>query len=320
MADYYELSTNLSPDAQSEENRVVNKSLTKLPAPYLSGLKLQADIKLGDLTLNTIDDNDVVWVCTDIDGWWNLPDPEIPDLPRGWGDGSYDARGRYAARLLTLTGAFMTQEPGQVEAARQKLFKAIDLVYEGGDLVVNESPVVKTSFVRLQGRPQIATVSARGRTEFSIGLKAPDPIKYEYLTTGTNIEDGYRYKTVAAGANAAFVNEGTTKSPVIIELTGPIAAGVTIVNTIDYGSGYGTDTTETITVTTAVPSGSTLEIDTLNREAILVTGSTTVNGRSYLSTLSDWIYLQPSFKATNTIALSGSTGSAKIFYRSGWIG
>jgi hypothetical protein len=394
MADYYELNTDLVPDTQAEENRVVNKALTKLPAPYLSGLKLKADIKLGELTLNTIDENNVVWVCTDIDGWWNLPDPELPDLPRGWGDGSYDARGRYAARILTLNGVFMTQEPSQVEAARQKLFKAIDLVYEGGDLVVDESPVVKTAFVRLQGRPQISTVSARGRTEFSIGLKAPDPIKYEHLTpvtatptgaapstpssgsvtyttsathgflvgqyvtilgssvagyngtflvnavtdttfivsnatTGTETwsdasavmyEDGYRVRPIAAGGNAAFVNAGTTKSPIVIELTGPIAVGVTVVNTIDYASGYGVDTTETITITTAVPSGSTLEIDTLNREAILVTGDEVENGRSYLSTLSDWIYIQPSFKATNTIALSGSTGSAKVFYRSGWIG
>jgi hypothetical protein len=395
MAEYYEPSTSIVPDVQAEENRIVNKALSKLPAPYISGLKLKADIKLGNLTLNTIDSNDVVWVCTDIEGWWNLPDPELPDLPRGWGDGSYDAKGRYAARLLTLNGAFLTQDPSQVELARQTLFKAIDLVYDNVELVVSESPVVKVSTVRLSGRPQIDTVTARGRTEFSIGLKASDPIKYEYLepivatptnaspatpssgsvtyttsaahgftagqyvtvagssiagyngtflisstplpttfvvsnaTTGTEtwssasatvFEDGYRIKTLAAGTNSAFVNSGSTKTPIIVELIGPIAAGVTVINTIDYETGYGDDTTETITVTTAVPSGSKLEIDTLNREAILVTGDTIVNGRSYISTLSDWIYLQPSFKGTNTIALSGSTGSAKIFYRSGWIG
>jgi hypothetical protein len=148
-------------------------------------------------------------------------------------------------------------------------------------------------------------------------------------TTGTEtwsnasaivFEDGYRVKTIAAGANSGFINSGTTKTPVIIELTGPIAAGVTVTNAVNYSDAYGDDVTETITVTTAIPSGSTLEIDTLNREAILVTGATVVNGRSYISTLSDWIYLQPSFKGTNTIALSGSTGRAKIFYRSGWIG
>jgi len=320
MADYYEPTTDVVPDVQAQENRIVNKALTKLPTPHVTGLKLEGDIQLGGLLLNTIDDNDVIWVCTDIDGWWNLPDPELPDLPRGWGDGSYDAKGRYAARLLTLTGAFLTQDPSQVEAARQELFRAIDLVYDSVELIVFESPVAKSSMVRLSGRPEIATLTARGRTEFSIGLKASDPIKYEYLEPGTGIEDGYRVKTIAAGANSTFVNSGSTKTPTIIELTGPVAAGVTITNAINYSPEYGDDITETITVTTAVPSGSKLEIDTLNREAILVTGSTVVNGRSYISTLSDWIYLQPSFKGTNTIALSGSTGSAKIFYRSGWIG
>lgn len=395
MSEYYEPTTDIVPDVQAEENRIVNKALSKLPAPHITGLKLEGDIQLGGLLLNTIDENGVVWVCTDIDGWWNLPDSELPDLPRGWGDGSYDAKGRYAARLLTLNGAFLTQEPSQVELARQELFKAIDLVYDSVELIVQENPVAKSSIVRLSGRPQIATVSARGRTEFSIGLKASDPIKYEYLepivatptnaapstpssgsvtyttsaahgfsagdyvtiagssvvgyngtfliasipstttfvvanaTTGTEtwasasatvFEDGYRVKTIAAGANTGFINSGTTKSPLIIELTGPIAAGVTVTNAINYSDVYGDDVTETITVTTAVPSGSTLEIDTLNREAILVTDSTVVNGRSYISTLSDWIYLQPSFKGTNTIALSGSTGSAKVFYRSGWIG
>ena len=395
MSDYYEPTTDVVPDEQAQENRIVNKALTKLPTPHVTGLKLRGDIQLGSLLLNTIDDNDVIWVCTDIQGWWNLPDPELPDLPRGWGDGSYDAKGRYAARLMTLNGAFLTQDPSQVELARQTLFKAIDLVYDSVELIVQENPVAKSSMVRLSGRPEIDTVTARGRTEFSIGLKASDPIKYEYLepivatptnaapstpssgsvtyttsaahgfsagdyvtiagssvagyngtflissvplattfvvanaTTGTEtwasasatvFEDGYRVKKIAAGANAGFVNSGTTKSPTIIELTGPIAAGVTITNAINYSTEYGDDVTETITVTTAVPSGSTLEIDTLNREAILITGATVVNGRSYISTLSDWIYLQPSFKGTNTIALSGSTGSAKVFYRSGWIG
>lgn len=323
MPEYYDPNVSLSSIAQAEENRTVNKALSKLPAPYLSGLKLSADIRLGDLVLNTIDENEVVWVCTDIQGWWNLPDPEIPDLPRGWGDGSYDARGRYAARLLTLTGAFLTQDPGQVEAARQKLFKAIDLVYEGNELVVNESPVVKTAFVRLSGRPEISTVTARGRTEFSIGLKAPDPVKYEYLTTGEGIEDNFRFTTLAQGSSATgFTNAGTARVSPIFELTGPVNSGATIVNLIDYSDANYANVTQTMTLVSAIPSGSTLEIDTLNREALLVTGATVVNGRSYVSTLSDWIYLEPSYKATNTITYTAGSGSGscKVLYRSGWIG
>ena len=42
---------------QAVENKKVNVALTPLPAPYITGMKLQADIALGDLILNTIDAN-----------------------------------------------------------------------------------------------------------------------------------------------------------------------------------------------------------------------------------------------------------------------
>lgn len=396
--------TGVNPITQGSENKLVNKGLSKLPAPNITGMQLAADISIAGLTLNTIDSNGVVWVCTDIEGWWTTPDPELPDLPRGWGDGSYDARGRYAARNLSLTGAFLTQDPSQVAAARKKLIEAIDLVYEGGDLVVAEADALKisainatdneltitahglavgntftyksnnlpiggliknetyyvktvedantitvsttsggsavdltgtiapdsihyvtiakpkTTFVRLSGRPEIATVNARGRTEFSVGLKASDPIKYEYLTTGTDIEDGYRVKTIATTVQTTFNNKGNTKTPVIIELTGPVSVGATISNAINYVSSATDDVTETITLVKAIPSGSTLEIDTLNREALLITSGEIANGRSYISTLSSWFYIQPDSKAENKITFTSSNGTCKVFYRYGWIG
>lgn len=320
--------TNINPDGllgQSRENKLVNTALTKLPIPNVSGLKLQADISISGLTLNTIDqETDVVWVCTELDGWWTLPDPELPDLPRGWGDGSYDSKGRYASRLITLEGAFLTQDPSQVPAARNKLVEAIDLVYSGGELIVKEPNATKISSVRLSGRPMIMTTTARGRTEFSISLKASDPIKYEYLTTGSGIELGYRVRTLSS-TNQTINNLGNTRTPVILELTGPIAAGTTIQNAINYIDPNTTDTTETITVVKAVPSGSTLEVDTLNREAVLVTpgtGSnpdTVENARSYISTLSSWFYIYPDLVASNLLKFTSTSGSCKIFYRSGWI-
>jgi len=218
MPEYYDSPTNLNPLLQAEENKLVNKSLTKSPIPYLSGLKLRADIKLGDLTLNTIDNDGVVWVCTDLEGWWNLPDPELPELIRGWGDGSYDAKGRFASRNITLKGVFLTQDASQVPAARAKLIEAANLVYNGGWLVVEEGPA-KASFVRLSGRPDIATVNARGRTEFSIGLKAADPIKYEYVDGSP---DGYSSITITPSAGSAtrtITNSGNTAVPIVIELS-----------------------------------------------------------------------------------------------------
>lgn len=317
MTEYYDSSINLDPNLQAEENKIVNKALTKLPIPYISGLKLKADIKLGNLTLNTIDEDNVVWVCTDVEGWWNFPEPELPDLIRGWGDGSYDARGRWASRGLTLKGVFLTQDPSQVPAARAKLIEAANLVYKGGWLLVNEGPW-KGSFVRLSGRPDIATVSPRGRTEFSIGLKAADPIKYEYVD---GVEDGYRTATLRPSApSVTITNEGNTPVPIQIELS----RGFTVANQNTPPTITNAENDQVMKIISGTTANNQLEIDTYNREVLDVEydGSAVVNvenGRAKLSVLSDWIYLEP---GTNAFTISnfpaGST--CTIYYRSGWIG
>lgn len=224
--DYYgwslsTLSWTLIP-SQAVENKLVNLSLTRLPQPHISGLKLKADVSLGSLVFNTIDSSGVVWVLSDLEGWWNLPEVESQDLPRGWGDGSYDAKGRFATRLITLTGSFLTQTPEQAVAARDKIFRAIDLVYKGGWLIVREPDYPKASWVRLSGTPSIQNVTARGRTDFSIGLKAVDPIKYELV--GNDVESN-NVTTIAMNASAVtVVNNGNTKVPVIFEIEGALTA------------------------------------------------------------------------------------------------
>jgi hypothetical protein len=306
------------PAVQAEENRLVNKALTKLPIPHISGLKLEADIRLENLILNTIDDDGVVWVCTDIDGWWGFPEPQLPDLVRGWSDGSYDAKGRWNSRILTLKGTFLTQDPSQVPAARAKLIEAADLVYKNGVLVVNEEPA-KSAVVRLSGSPDIKTVTARGRTEFSIGLRAADPIKYEY---SEDSEDGYRTEvfTPSSGtASAVLTNAGNIEVPIIIELS----QGFTVANPAIPPRITNNATDQIMSIIGSTVSTNRLEIDTYNREVLDVRydSGEVVNvesGRSKVSTLSDWIYLVP---GANTIALSnfpaGST--CTIYYRSGWI-
>jgi hypothetical protein len=96
---------------QAQENFFVDRGLTPLPQPHLTGMKLKADIVLGDFVFNTIDEYGVTWVITDIEGWWQHPEPDMPDIPRGFGDGSYDVKGRYQARMITLTGSFLTPTP-----------------------------------------------------------------------------------------------------------------------------------------------------------------------------------------------------------------
>lgn len=231
---------------QAYETATVNKGLSKVPYPKVTGMQLNADISLGSLILNTIDENGVVWVCTDIEGWWNHPDPEVRDIPRGYGDGSYDVRGRYQARVITLNGVFITPDASYVAAARDKLIKNTDLVYVGDWLRTNENPT-KASYVRLSGRPEIKTVNPRGRTEFSIGLRAADPLKYEWYEAD---ELGYRYVSIAGESASPAVagtgtvtNTGTAYAPVVLQVTGPLTGPATIFNET---------TNETITIISAL--------------------------------------------------------------------
>lgn len=203
---------------QDAENTAVNSALRPVPNPYITGMQLNADVSLNGVIFNTIDENNTLWVCTNIDGWWGLPDPEIQDIPRGLGDGSYDVRGRYAARQITFEGVFIPADPSYVQPSRERLVKAIDMVYRAGWLITDENPP-KAARVRLSGRPSIDTVNPRGRTEFSIGLRAADPIKYEWIDGNP---DGYDVAVIQANESATLVNRGNTPVTALFELRGPL--------------------------------------------------------------------------------------------------
>ena len=219
---------------QAEKSAVVMKALTPEPQTLIAVTGLNADISLGGLVFNTIDENGVVWVITDIEGWWETPEPEMRDIPRGFGDGSYDVHGRYSARQITLTGVFLPPDSSYVAAARSKLIEETDLVYAGAWLKTDESPV-KASYVRLSGRPNIKTVNARGRTEFSIGLRAADPLKYEWYE---GEEFGYRSVVIpcesaspVATGLGTLTNTGNAYASVTLQVTGPLVGPATISNT-----------------------------------------------------------------------------------------
>lgn len=309
---------NVNPIEQSAENKAVNRGLTKAPYPYVTGLELKADVILGDLTLNTIDEDGVVWVCTDIEGWWNHPEPVFNDLPRGLGDGSYDVRGRYSARILTLSGVFLTPDASYVQAARDKLAKAADLVYSGTWLIAKEGPD-KAAWVRLSGQPKITTVNSRGRTEFTIGLKAGDPIKYEWFGDADSYDDTpspLYAKNLGSGHSGSItvVNNGNVKVPVAFEIVGALSSTASAPAKLKN-----TTRNETIEIVSSQSSGDVLSIDTYNRE-VLFNGDA-LGSRSRVGILAEWIYLDPgvnvlTFEDTNN---SSSSAVCTVFFRSGWI-
>ena len=325
MTDSYNDAT-LASGLQGTENKLVNRALTKLPIPYITGLKLEADVHLNGLTLNTFEtptnengyQDSVLWVCTEIDGWWTIPDPEIPDLTRGWGDGSYDAKGRYNSRLITVQGSILVQDPRDAPKARDTLVRALALVHTGGWLKVDEGPT-KSAYVRLSGAPKIDSINPRGRINFSVGLKAADPIKYEWTTGST---DGYEYIDLPSSSTSqvTITNSGNIAVPVVFELRG----GLANVTETDVALIRNVTSDQTITIVGPVTSSQTLEIDTYNREVLVVSnsGADVVSGRPKTETLLDWIYLQPGDNRLSFYDSSTSPSSAicRVYWRSGWIG
>lgn len=220
-------------NSQGYENKQVNKSLTPLPVPHITGMKLQEDISLNDFVFNRIDEYGVVWVITDITGWWQHPSPDMIDIKRGWGDGSYDVKGRWNARDITLEGVILCPDPSLAADARNRLVAATNLVYSGAWLKTDESPT-KASWVRLSGETQFESVSARGRIEFSIGLRAADPLKYEWNPLDA---DGYfnreilsKSVTPARTGLSTINNIGNFPVSTYITVTGPIVGPAIISN------------------------------------------------------------------------------------------
>ena len=212
---------------QGEENTFVNRALTRVPTPQITGMELNADISLGSLILNTIDEDGVVWVCTNITGWWEQPNSEMPDITRGTDDGSYQVNGRYTSRFLTLEGVFLPQNKSQISTARDKLTAATNLVRRGEWLRTNEEPT-RAAFVRLAGQPTMETINARGRTQFSVGLVAPDPVKYEW--NDNDPERGLFELDRAEGLSLTVNNIGTAEVKCILAIKGPIGSGSSIKN------------------------------------------------------------------------------------------
>lgn len=151
------------------------------------GILSAEDIFIGDIPLNTIDNNSVAWMVTDLEGWWGLPDVEIPDDARPFSqDGSYYTTGRFTSRTINLKGYILPVDGkgDKAVSARNAFNRALVLVRERASLKVREEGTVKTSLVQISSRPLLRISRSTGLLEFDISLKATDPVKYgDYVNT-----------------------------------------------------------------------------------------------------------------------------------------
>jgi hypothetical protein len=274
--EYFDQLSDTPANEQGKEKELVNRALTPTPIPHITGPELNADISLGRLVFNTVDEDGTVWVCTDLTGWWGQTSPDVPDITRGTEDGSFDVSGRYMARVITLSGVFLPQSRDYLPKALGRLIAETDLVRRVSILRVNEDPT-KIAQVRLVGQPVITTVNARGRTEFSITLRAADPIKYAWAD---NQVDGYELRSIngltpdttssptSASASTTVFNSGNTTVTPTVTVFGPIGSGSTIRAT-------SRDRDETITLVSALrDQGAIARATSYTRDNLVVTVTT----------------------------------------------
>lgn len=298
-------------------------------------LCLSKDVEIEGLVMNTIDSYGVVWLVSDLEGWWTTPEPEVPDVPRAWFDGSYETRGRYGARTFNLVGSFIPHSPRDVSAARDRLIRAVNLCHAGGWFMTHETlggeRLTKGAKVWLAGQPLITTTGLNGKTDFSIALRAPDSLKHSIkdavppgynslslLTTSSQYpERGFpktypwKYPEAVFGSTSAIaVNDGNAVTWPILRLAGPTNGAIRIFNS---------DTQQEFRIKRKLYAGEVLEIDCFTRQ---VTLNGEGNFRFYLDVDVDWLMLQP---GSNKIWFSEEVigkirTELEILWRSSWIG
>lgn len=142
----------------------------------------ESDFWIGDIPLNYIDENGCMWMIQDVDGWWELPPPEIPDDTRPYSDdGDYYVSGRYAARTVTIKGRIIppvTASRQVVTDARDRLSSTLNSVRKTLVFKVMEPRYPKQANVQINSVPTMVINDYNNHVEFTIQFKASDPRKY----------------------------------------------------------------------------------------------------------------------------------------------
>lgn len=159
---------------------------------YLEFNKIYSSSNTADVE-NFSDILGTVWVVSGLDGWFTLAPPDMQYIERGFADGAFDLDGRFAGRQINLSGSILIESDSRSDIdrlnfqARKKLIESFNLVRRGAWLIVDEDTLItdagykRASFVRLADTPEIETVNSKGRIDFTIPLRAADPIKYEWV-------------------------------------------------------------------------------------------------------------------------------------------
>lgn len=299
------------------------------------GILSSEDIIINDIPLNTISENDsVAWIVTDLEGWWGLPDIEVPDDPRPYSqDGSYYTTGRFTARNINLKGYILPignpstpvydssldpEDPNYFPmartvstannrsvASRNAFNRALILVRKRARLQVREDigleSVWKTAEVQISSRPLLRISKSTGLLEFDISLRATDPVKYSAQNIGYEVglleeSPGRSYSRTF---EFAYGGLGTSNT-VIVPNKGSYASKpiFTVIGPVENPMIEHIESGKFLKINGMVETGAPLSIDVSTRQ-ILAIGE---NRRNKLVPTSRWFNIDPGI---NTIRFTG---------------
>lgn len=282
--------------------------------PGASPGRLGDPVALGNIVLNSIDDNGVHWVLEAINGWGS-PASSAEFTQRARGNGATASEGFFKNRVMTLTGKIIAPDPVAGRDARDELHAAVEL--EPFYMAVMEEGLLRHCSVQRQD-DVITTRIGKNDASFSIQVVAKDPRKFgDLITVSTPLPSSSGGRTYPAtypitytGSTETGVvrltNTGNTQAPVWLRIDGPIPAGGWTVTHI------GKKQALTFASSLALTSGEFVTVD-MDRREVLAQGQA---ARAGYVTSRGWFSLDPgdndiSFSATNYSATAQLTVTTK---------
>jgi len=290
------------------------------PGSSAGGLGFTSMAALGDLVLNTVEDDGTAWAIGEFEGWEGSPSStsEATQLSRGHGATSSEAYLKH--RTMTISGTVKTGY-GMLSYAEDRLNAACSL--EPFRLAVVESGRIRTALVKRQDEVVFKSrPGSKTTADFSIQIRADDPLKYGDLVTASTAlpsESGgvvypVTYPLTYTGVSVSGVlrvnNPGNAQAPVWLRIDGPIPAGGWTVTHIKKGASL------TFSTALALESGEFVTVDMGKRE-VLAQGQA---ARAGYVTSRGWFSLDP---GDNNIAFTAqnysSTALLTVSTKPAWV-
>lgn len=273
------------------------------------GMYAGEDVWINDIPLNSVDSNGCRWIVSDIEGWWGLPDAEVPEDRRPFAeDGNYYVAGRYGARNITVTGHIVPhgENPAGVPftvAARDSLNRTLNMVRQTGVLRVDEPGAAKSARVQIISRPITRFAKMNDDLLFTVEFRASDPRKYGIVDTVVetalpgsgsgrtyNKEFSYTYGNNSSYGVLNVQNAGSYETYGTFRIEGPVLNPS--IEHLESGS--------TLYFDISLMAGEYLTVD-LRTKSVILNGL--ANRRTTMTNRSQWFTIAP---GSNTIRFSGT--------------